>query len=101
MSPEQELFDLLARFVGILDADLLADEPELSAILGQLLQILEPKPAMLPMHIIEKLSIIDNKIERFRAAAKELQAYDPGKLKQLADSLRESGLLKGETNVSK
>jgi hypothetical protein len=35
-------------------------------------------------------------MDRFKAAAEMIQASDPGKLKQLADSLRESGLLKTE-----
>lgn len=96
MTPDQELLDLLARLVGVLDANLLADDAELTAMVGQLVQVLEPRVPLLPSHILLTLAAIDNKIDRFKTAVELVEARDPAKLKQLADSLKEAGLLKND-----
>jgi hypothetical protein len=96
MLKDQELLDLLARVVGSVSAEDLVDDPELTAMLSQLIQILNPKTSPLPLHILEKLTLIDNRMERFKAAAEMLEATDPEKLRQLAESMKESGLLKSE-----
>jgi hypothetical protein len=97
MSPVDELFDSLARLAGALNPEDLVDDPELAGLVAQLLQILTPKSIPLPLHLMEQLSAIDNRMERFKAAAEAVGAYDPVKLKQLSDSLRDAGLLKNET----
>lgn len=99
MSSIDELVDLLARLVGTLTVEDLTDDPELSGLLGQLLQILNPKAKPLPAHMLEALAAIDNRMERFKAAADMVGAYDPEKLKTLSDSLRDAGLLKNEVPV--
>jgi hypothetical protein len=97
---DEELLDLLARVVGVLDADLVADDPELVGMISQVIQILQPKAHPLPLDITEQLVLIDNRIERFKRAAELLQAYDPEKLKQLSESMRASGLLKNERSIA-
>lgn len=100
MTSQDELVDLLARLVGVLTDEDLADDPELSGLVAQLVEILNPKAAPLPMNMLEKLAGIENRMERFKLAAEMIGAHDPEKLKQLADSLRGAGLLKGE-NMAK
>ena len=97
MSPQEELLDLLARLVGVLKPEDIADDPQITGMLGQLIQILVPKAPDLPLDILDKLSAIDNRIERFKTAADLIQASNPEKLKQLADSMRQAGLLKAES----
>jgi hypothetical protein len=98
MSPVDELVDLLSRLVGTLHVDDLVDDPEMTGLLAQLLQILTPEPKPLPLHMLEALSAIDNRMERFKTAAQMVSATDPARLKILADSLRDAGLLKNDFN---
>lgn len=97
MTPQDELVDLLARLVGTLRTQDVVEDPEMSGLLSQLVQVLNPKAAPLPIDLLEKLAAIENAMDRFKLAAETINASDPEKLKQLADSLREAGLLKGET----
>lgn len=96
MASPEELFDLLARLVGTINEKDLIDDPELTAMVSQLVQVLSPKAPSLPSDLIEKLTAIENRIERFKTAADLIEASDPVRLKQLAESMKQTGLLKNE-----
>ncbi len=95
-TPQDALVDLLSLLVGSIHENDLIDDPLLPGMISQLIQVLNPKATSLPVDIIDKLISIENQVDRFKAAAEMVKAYDPQKLKQLADSMRGAGLIKKE-----
>ena len=90
-----ELQDLLAQLVGKLsDEDM--NDPEVQVLMEQLQMILHPMPEKLSQEMIEELSKIPDKKQRFKQAAMDLGISDPEQLKELADAMKISGLLGGE-----
>ena len=88
-----EFLNFLNKFIGLIsEKDL--DDPAILSQLSQLVSILQTKPYPLPKELIEELSRIQNKIERFRTVAIRLKIKDDESLKHLAESMREVGLFK-------
>lgn len=87
-----ELQELLTQLVGKLKDDDLND-PNIQVLMEQLQAILHPKPQKLPKELIESLDQIPDKRERFKQAAMKLGFQSADELKELADSMKMSGLL--------
>jgi hypothetical protein len=92
---QDEFFDLLARFVGMVREDDFLD-PQFAALTNQMISILEPRPEPIPLSVVDQLKDIQNKVELFRKAAKILAVSNPEALKKLLDSLKALGLMKKE-----
>lgn len=88
-----ELSNALSSLVGVLKVEDLED-PEIASLVFQLVSVLDPEPPTLPQASIDELSLIDNKVQRFKEAAKSLKEVNTQSLKQLAESMKASGLLK-------
>lgn len=87
-----EFLDLLAAFINKIRVDDLKD-PELAAMVSQLLSILEQDAYPLQAEFAEELLEISDKIERFKLAAMKLGIINPAELKKLVHSMQSSGLL--------
>jgi hypothetical protein len=98
MDPVSELVELLTRFVGTVTIDDLEDEV-FASLCVQLYMILNPEPEAMPVHLIHELSDIKNTLDRFKVAAKAVQADTPEKMRALLLSMRHAGLVKKEENV--
>lgn len=87
-----ELQELLTQLVGKLKEDDLED-PNIQVLMEQLQAILYPKSDKMPQELVESLSRIPDKRERFKQAAIQLGLQTAEELKELADSMKMSGLL--------
>jgi glutamate synthase domain-containing protein 2 len=95
MDDSAQLDELLAQLVGKLRPNDAID-PVIAGLLSQLIAILDPEASPLPQQMVDELSHIDERVDRFKQAAMKLGSLDPNKLKELADSMKMSGLLKSE-----
>jgi hypothetical protein len=84
--------DLVCRLAGILTIEDLMD-PAAALALESALDIIERKPEQLPADLVEQLGSIQDKAERFRAAAGVLGAISPETMQRLAESMKSAGLL--------
>lgn len=87
-----ELQELLTQLVGKLSEDDLND-PHVQVLMEQLQAVLHPKPDKLPQEMVESLSQVSDKRERFKQAATQMGLQTAEELKGLADSMKMSGLL--------
>lgn len=92
MNPVDELVELINQLSGSLRSEDLEDQG-ITAMLAQLLTVLENKSEPLDTELIEKLSSIKDLKERFIVAAEELGVGDTQALYQLSEQMKESGLL--------
>lgn len=90
-----DLQELLARVFGKISEEDMED-PEIAALMSQLLAVLEPKAQELPPELVAQLSSIADKKQRFVAAVTALNAMDESSIKEVADKMVQSGLLKNE-----
>jgi hypothetical protein len=84
--------DLVCRLAGILTVDDLTDPAHILALEGAL-DALEEKPDQLPADLVEQLSTIKDKAERFRSAAKVMGAISPDIIQKLSESMKAAGLI--------
>lgn len=94
-NPRKMLVDQLIQLASCLKEEDLQD-PETFALAVQLVQLLDPKPEPLPQDLIDKLSSINDRQERFKQAALMTGARDDEAFRKLKDSMRHSGLLKSD-----
>jgi len=88
----KELQDQLAILVGkIRDEDI--DDPEVQVLMEQLQATLHPVPEKLSQEMIDQLSQILDKRERFKQAAIILGLQTPPELRDLAEALKMAGLM--------
>jgi hypothetical protein len=92
---ESELKELLIGLASSLTVED-AEDPEVFTLLAQLVSFLDPAPTPLPQELVEQLSQVPNPEERFTQAALAVNANTPEQFKDVADSMRVSGLLKSE-----
>lgn len=69
------------------------NDPTVQVLMEQLQAILHPEPTSLPKEMVEALSQIPDKRDRFREAAMKLGLQTAEELKELADSMKAEGLL--------
>jgi hypothetical protein len=84
--------DLICRLAGILTVDDLTD-PAMIMALENALDAVEQKPEQLPEDLVEHLSTLKDKAERFRAAARVMGAISPETMQKLAESMKSAGLI--------
>jgi|GEM_PF-6064464 len=89
-----ELQELLARLSGAVSEEDMAD-PTIAGLMSQLMAILEPQDDSLPAELIQQLSQITDKKQRFAAAVQALHAMDINQIHEVAEKMKAAGLLKG------
>lgn len=95
MNPLDQFFELLTRVASSLTEEDLQD-PEMQALVGQLITILDPPPERLDLSMLEQLGGISDKHERFKQAATTMGYHHPEDLHGLIGTMKAHDLFKGE-----
>jgi hypothetical protein len=90
-----ELNEMLIQLASSLKEEDLQDAATF-AMVSQLVDVLDPKPAQLPNEVVAQIRDIQSPEERFRSAAMAMGIDKPEMFQKLTESMKAQGLLKTE-----